>query len=71
MPYFMDGNCVMKGTKENRKAATVVKCHKTHKDALAHLRALEVNVSDASASLEDVPGMYDSFERKKVNYNEK
>lgn len=63
MPYFMDGNCVMKGTKE--KPEGTVKCHKTRKDALAHMRALEVNVMNkegkkSKSSLDGVPGRFDS-----------
>lgn len=41
MPYELsdDGLCVRKKGGEN------IKCHKTHADALAHLRALEANVN--------------------------
>lgn len=56
MPYFLDGNCVMKGTKGNPQGT--VKCHPTHKEALDHLRALEVNVKDAKSSLDNVPDRY-------------
>lgn len=64
MPYFLDGNCVMKGTKANPQGT--VKCHKTHQEALDHLRALEVNVPDAhkgKSELQDVP---DRWGRKKL-----
>jgi len=42
MPYKLDGNCVVKAD-----TGKVVKCHPTHAEALAHLRALEANVPDA------------------------
>ena len=45
MPYFLDGNCVRKGTKE--EPGETVKCHDTHEEALAHMKALYVNVEDA------------------------
>lgn len=45
MPYFLDGDCVRKGTKE--EPGEVVKCHEDHAAAVAHLRALYVNVEDA------------------------
>jgi len=48
MPYFLrkreDETCVVKGTKDDPKE--IVKCHPTHADALAHLRALYVHVED-------------------------
>ena len=37
MPYSLKGKCVMKGNE-------VVKCHPTHAKALAHFRALKLNV---------------------------
>lgn len=67
MPYFMDGNCVMKGTKEHPEGT--VKCHKTRKDALAHMRALMINVPDAKkakSALDGVPGKFDTLEIGKI-----
>lgn len=43
MPYKLRGNCVVKSD-----SGTVVKCHKTRAQALKHLKALKVNVSDAA-----------------------
>lgn len=45
MPYFLRGDCVVKGTREN--PGDVVKCHDSHADAVAHIRALYANVEDA------------------------
>jgi hypothetical protein len=46
MPYFVDeDNCVRKGTKE--EPGEVVKCHEERAAAVAHLKALYVNVEDA------------------------
>lgn len=45
MPYFLEGNCVRKGTKE--EPGEVVKCHEDHAAAVAHLKALYANVEDA------------------------
>ena len=45
MPYFLDGNCVKKGTKED--PGETVKCHEDHAAALAHLKTLYANVEDA------------------------
>lgn len=45
MPYFLRGNCVVKGTKED--PGDTVKCHNNHAKAVAHLRALYVHVEDA------------------------
>jgi len=45
MPYFLDGKCVRKGTKNN--PGEVVKCHATKAKAKAHLAALVINVPDA------------------------
>jgi len=45
MPYFLDGNCVRKGTKED--PGETVKCHDDHDAAVAHMRALYANVEDA------------------------
>src|SRR5258705_7915119 len=42
MPYEIIGNCVHK-----KGAKKPLKCYDNHKDALAYLRALEANVSDA------------------------
>lgn len=41
MPYYLDGNCVKKDD------GTTVKCHDNHADALAHMRALQMNVDEA------------------------
>lgn len=43
MPYELKGNCVVK--KASGKAVPGG-CHKTHAQALAHLRALEIHVED-------------------------
>ena len=46
MPYFIDdNNCVRKGTKD--EPGETVKCHEEHEQAVAHLKALYVNVEDA------------------------
>jgi Zn finger protein HypA/HybF involved in hydrogenase expression len=45
MPYFLKGNCVHKGTKE--EPGELVKCHEDHGKAVAHMRALYANVEDA------------------------
>ena len=65
MPYFIDEkNCVRKGTKE--EPGEVVQCHDEHKAAAAHLRALYVNVEDASEKLfVDVEGEWFEFVRDK------
>lgn len=42
MPYKLKGNCVI-----NSDTNETVKCHKTHGEAVAHLRALYANVPDA------------------------
>jgi len=44
MPYSLDGNCVKKESGE----AVPGGCHKTHDEAVAHLRALEANVKDSA-----------------------
>lgn len=44
MPYKLKGNCVI-----NSDTDKTVKCHKTHDEAAAHLRALYANVPDANA----------------------
>lgn len=44
MPYKLKGNCVVKADTEEE-----VKCHDTHAQAVAHLRALEANVTDAKS----------------------
>lgn len=41
MPYKLKGNCVVKADTEK-----TVKCHKTKKQALAHMAALEINVDE-------------------------
>jgi hypothetical protein len=46
MPYKLKGNCVVKAD-----TGAVVKCHKTKAQALKHLKALKVNVSDASLTV--------------------
>jgi len=43
MPYKLKGNCVVRAD-----TGKVVKCHKTHADAVKHLKALKVNVSHGS-----------------------
>lgn len=49
MPYRLseDGLCVMKDDEE-------VKCHETHDEALAHMRALMANVEDAKSAIKAV-----------------
>lgn len=42
MPYKLKGNCVVKSD-----TGATVKCHATHAEAVAHLRALYANVKDA------------------------
>lgn len=42
MPYALKGNCVIKSD-----TGAEVKCHKNHKEAVAHLKALYANVPDA------------------------
>lgn len=46
MPYKLDGNCVKK------LDGTTVKCHPDHASALAHLRALEANVTEAGKDMQ-------------------
>jgi len=59
MPWFLQqrGNewCVRKGTKEAPKE--IVKCHPTHADALAHLRAICVNYYGTSKGLGEGQGV--------------
>ena len=45
MPYFLRDNCVVEGTKD--EPGETVECHETRAEALAHMRALYVNVEDA------------------------
>jgi len=45
MPYKLKGNCVVKSD-----TGAVVKCHKTRADALKHLKALKVNVPEATTA---------------------
>lgn len=44
MPYQLKGNCVVKSD-----TGETVKCHETHRQAVKHLAALQVNVEDAKA----------------------
>jgi hypothetical protein len=53
MPWFLRGNCVWSGTKE--EPGKEVKCHEDHAKAVAHMRALYSNVEDAKA-LEEAKG---------------
>lgn len=48
MPYKLNGNCVVKSD-----TGATVKCHDTHEQALAHLRALYANVPDAKMKSSD------------------
>lgn len=60
MPYFIDEkNCVRKGTKD--EPGEVVKCHEEHAAAVAHLRALYVNVEDADKVYVEVEGEMHEF----------
>lgn len=45
MPYKLKGNCVVRSD-----TGKVVKCHKTHAQALKHLKALKVNVPEATVA---------------------
>ena len=58
MPYRLsqDGLCVQKKAGARWKT---VKCHGTHKKALAHLRALEANVKEIRQWLEEAGGSLD------------
>jgi hypothetical protein len=47
MPYHLVGNCVHKKGSDTPIPGG---CHKTHEEAIAHLRALMANVSDADIS---------------------
>lgn len=47
MPYKMVGKCVHKKN-EDGTAGEIVKCHETKEQALKHMRALMMNVEDAS-----------------------
>jgi len=44
MPYFLKGDCVYKGTKE--EPGELVKCHDDHEAAVAHMKALYANVEE-------------------------
>lgn len=44
MPYKLDGLCVVKAD-----TGEIVKCHPTKAKAMAHLHALQTNVSDAGS----------------------
>ena len=44
MPYFLKGNCVWKGTKED--PGEEVKCHADHAAALAHMKALYASTEE-------------------------
>jgi hypothetical protein len=59
MPYFLKGNCVHEGTKED--PGELVTCHDTHNEAVAHLRALYVNVEDAEKVYVEVDGEMHEF----------
>jgi len=64
MPYFLKGNCVHKGTKE--EPGEQIKCHDTYAEAVAHMRALYANVDDAAEKLfVDVDGEWYEFVRDK------
>ena len=49
VPYGLKGNCVIKKT-----TGETVKCHPTKEKALAHLKALEVNVKEMEHEIKDV-----------------
>lgn len=51
MPYRLRGNCVIKSD-----TGETVKCHETHEQALAHMRALYANVKDAKMKETDHSG---------------
>jgi hypothetical protein len=53
MPYKLEGNCVKKAD-----TGETIKCHETHAKALAHLRALEINVSDVHKEIGRVVAAY-------------
>lgn len=60
MPYSLRGNCVIKTA-----TGEVVKCHDTHAQAVAHLRALIINVDKSLAY--KVIAVLKSFDESKVN----
>lgn len=60
MPYFLDGKCVKKGTKES--PGETVKCHETREDAVDHLRALMKNVPDAHSTIEEMEAALSEME---------
>lgn len=53
MPYKLDGNCV-----KNKDTGETVKCHDTHEQALAHMRALTINVDEAKSAYTKMMKMY-------------
>lgn len=57
MPYELRGNCVHKVGD-----STPMKCYDNHADALAYLRALEANVTDANKSTKAFTGKLDQTE---------
>lgn len=64
MPYRIHNNCVQKNETGRWKN---VKCHPDKKHALAHLRALEANVSDAKTN--EMANKYvQSLRQSEVNY---
>jgi hypothetical protein len=67
MPYSLKGNCVIK-----TDSGETVKCHATHAEAMAHLRALEVNVMDAKdMGMMDGPDMPSQEETNYVTVSPK
>lgn len=65
MPYELEGNCVKKKDGEN------IKCHKTHEEAMAHLRALEANVNDSglvAMSLRITKASYNKSENEPMRW---
>jgi hypothetical protein len=60
MPYFLDGKCVRKGSKD--APGETIKCHETVEEAQAHLAALVINVEDATEKDLDGPNVGDLLE---------
>jgi len=64
MPYHIGhGNCVIE-----TDTGKVVKCHDNHASALAHLRALEVNVVDAGVILMGEAAFVDDREERLIRF---
>jgi hypothetical protein len=64
MPWFLKGNCVWSGTKDD--PGEEVKCHESREEATAHLKALYANVDEDSKRLfVDVEGKWYEFVREK------